>query len=132
MHKLPRLALALSLGLTATLGYAQSWPTKPLRIIVAAPGGSSLDAIARPLADKMKDALGQAIVVENRPAAGGTQATDAVAKSAPDGYTMLLSFNGPLAFAPFLYNKLPYDPQKDLAPIALTTVQPNLLAVSTE
>ena len=132
MHKLPRLALALSLGLTATLGYAQSWPTKPLRIIVAAPGGSSLDAIARPLADKMKDALGQAIVVENRPAAGGTQATDAVAKSAPDGYTMLLSFNGPLAFAPYLYNKLPYDPQKDLAPIALTTVQPNMLAVSTE
>jgi tripartite-type tricarboxylate transporter receptor subunit TctC len=55
-----------------------------------------------------------------------------VAKSAPDGYTMLLSFNGPLAFAPYLYSRLPYDPQKDLAPIALTTVQPNMLAISTE
>ena len=124
-------ALALGVACHTSAARAQDWPSKPLRFIVAAPGGSSLDAIARPLADKLKDALGQAIVVENRPAAGGTQATDAVAKSAPDGYTMLLSFNGPLAFAPYLYTKLPYEPQKDLAPVTVTTVQPNLLAVST-
>ena len=135
-----RLSLAAALAaslvpagvFTAASAQAQTWPSKPIRFIVAAPGGSSLDAIARPLADKIKDSLGQAIVVENRPAAGGTQATDAVAKSAPDGGTMLLSFNGPLAFAPYLYSKLPYDPQKDLAPVALTTVQPNMLAVSTD
>ena len=132
MHRLLRAALGLPFLLVAAGAHAQAWPSKPLRIIVAAPGGSSLDVIARPLADKLKDALGQAVIVENRPAAGGTQATDAVAKSAPDGYTMLLSFNGPLAFAPYLYAKLPYEPQKDLAPVVLTTVQPNMLAVSAD
>ncbi len=111
---------------------AQTWPTRQIRFIVAAPAGSSLDVIVRSLSDRLKDSLGQAIVIENRPAAGGTQATDAVAKSAADGYTLLMSFNGPLAFAPFLYPKLPYDPIKDLAPIVVTTVQPNLLAVSAE
>jgi tripartite-type tricarboxylate transporter receptor subunit TctC len=111
---------------------AQSWPSRPIRLVVAAPAGSSLDVIARAVGDRIKDPLGQPIVVENRPAAGGTQATDAVAKSAPDGYTLLLSFNGPLAFAPYLYPKLPYDPQKDLTPVVLTTVQPNLLAVATD
>ena len=90
MHRLLRAALGLPFLLVAAGAHAQAWPSKPLRIIVAAPGGSSLDVIARPLADKLKDALGQAVIVENRPAAGGTQATDAVAKSAPDGYTMLL------------------------------------------
>ena len=112
--------------------FAQAWPSRPLRMVVAAPAGSSLDVIARAVGDRLKDPLGQPVVVENRPAAGGTQATDAVAKAAPDGYTLLLSFNGPLAFAPFLYPRLPYDPQKDLAPVALTTVQPNLLAVSAD
>ena len=111
---------------------AQSWPTRQIRFIVAAPAGSSLDVIVRSLSDRLKDSLGQAIVIENRPAAGGTQATDAVAKSAADGYTLLMSFNGPLAFAPFLYPKLPYDPIKDLAPVVITTVQPNLLAVSAD
>ncbi|MBL8386559.1 MAG: tripartite tricarboxylate transporter substrate binding protein [Burkholderiales bacterium] len=125
--------LIVLLGLVlAGSTFAQSWPSRPIRFIVSAPAGSSLDVIARPLGDKLKDALGQPVVVENRPAAGGTQATDAVAKSAPDGYTILLSFNGPLAFAPFLYPRLPYDPQKDLAPIVVTTTQPNLLAVSSD
>lgn len=112
--------------------FAQTWPSRPIRLIVAAPAGSSLDVIARAVGDRIKDPLGQAIVVENRPAAGGTQATDAVAKAAPDGYTLLLSFNGPLAFAPYLYPRLPYDPQKELAPVVLTTVQPNLLAVAAD
>ena len=121
------LLLALSNGVSA-----QTWPSRPIRLVVAAPAGSSLDVIARAVGDRIKDPLGQPVVVENRPAAGGTQATDAVAKSAPDGYTLLLSFNGPLAFAPYLYPKLPYDPQKDLAPVVLTTVQPNLLAVAAD
>lgn len=121
------LLLALSNGV-----FAQTWPSRPIRLVVSAPAGSSLDVIARAVGDRIKDPLGQPVVVENRPAAGGTQATDAVAKSAPDGYTLLLSFNGPLAFAPYLYPKLPYDPQKDLAPVVLTTVQPNLLAVAAD
>lgn len=123
-------AALAALLLCAASAQAQTWPARPIRFIVVAPGGSSLDAIARPLSDKLKDLLGQPIVVENRPAAAGTQGTDAVAKAAPDGYTMGLSYNGPLAFAPFLYSKLPYDPLKDLAPVIITTSQPNLLAAA--
>lgn len=110
---------------------AQSFPSKPIRWIVVAPAGSSLDVIARSMQDKLKDSLGQPIVVENRPAAGGTQGTNEVAKSAPDGHTWVMSFNGPLAYAPFLYAKLPYNPARDLQPVVLTTSQPNLIAVST-
>ena len=108
----------------------QTWPDKPIKFIVAAPAGSSLDVLARLIGDKLKDRLGQPVVVENRPAAGGTAATDLVAKSPPDGYSMVMSFNGPLAFGPHLYTKLPYDPQKDLAPVIITSSQPNVLAVT--
>jgi len=97
---------------------------------MTAPAGSSIDVIGRLLADKMREPLGQPVVVEPRPGAGGTLATDLAAKSAPDGYTMVLSFNGPLAFGPHLYARLPYDPFKDLAPVALTTSQPNLLVAN--
>ena len=114
-------------GLSAS---AQTWPAKPLKFVMTAPAGSSIDVIGRILADKLKDALRQPVVVENRAGAGGTLATDFVAKSAADGYTMVLSFNGPLAFGPHLYTKLPYDPLKDLLPVVITTSQPNVLAVS--
>ena len=109
---------------------AQTWPEHPLKFIVAAPAGSSLDVLARAIAEKLKDRLGQPVVVEDRPAAGGTAATDLVAKSPPDGYTMVISFNGPLAFGPLLYAKLPYDPSKDLAPVIITSSQPNVLAIN--
>jgi tripartite-type tricarboxylate transporter receptor subunit TctC len=109
---------------------AQTWPAHPIKFVVAAPAGSSIDVLARTIGDKLKDRLGQPVVVENRPAAGGTVATDLVAKSPPDGYTMLMSFNGPLAFAPYLYSSLAYDPQKDLAAVVTTSSQPNVLAVN--
>ncbi len=109
---------------------AQAYPARPIRFLMTAPAGSSIDVIGRILADKIKDPLGQPILVENRVGAGGTIATDAAAKAAPDGYTMVLSFNGPLAFGPHMYRKLPYDPFKDLAPVIITTSQPNLLAVN--
>jgi tripartite-type tricarboxylate transporter receptor subunit TctC len=112
------------------MAYGQGWPDRPIKFIVAAPAGSSLDVLARTIGDKLKDRLGQPVVVEDRPAAGGTAATDLVAKSAPDGYTMVISFNGPLAFGPHLYSKLPYDPQKDLAPVITTSSQPNVLVVN--
>ncbi|MBK7591180.1 MAG: tripartite tricarboxylate transporter substrate binding protein [Betaproteobacteria bacterium] len=110
---------------------AQTWPDRPLRIVVAAPAGSSLDTLARVIGDRLKDRIGQPAIIENKPAAGGTVATAEVAKSAPDGYTMVLSFNGPLAFAPLL-QKLPYDVAKDLAPVIITSSQPNVLAVNAQ
>ena len=109
---------------------AQSWPAKPIKFVMSAPAGSSIDVIGRILSDKLKDTLRQPVVVENRAGAGGTVATDFVVRSAADGYTMVLSFNGPLAFGPHLYAKLPYDPLKDLIPVVITTSQPNVLAVS--
>ncbi len=114
----------------APAGSGQPWPAKPIKFVMTAPASSSIDVIGRILGDKLKDSLKQPIVIENRAGAGGTIATDFVAKSGPDGYTMVLSFNGPLAFGPHLYAKLPYDPLKDLIPVITTTRQPNVLAVS--
>lgn len=122
------LVLICSLFLAGT-AFAQPWPAKPIRIIVAGAPGSSLDIPVRAVGEKLKDRLGQPIVVENRPAAGGTVATDAAAKAAPDGYTYVMSFNGPLAYGPFLYSRLPYDPQKDLAAVIQMGGQPFVLAV---
>jgi tripartite-type tricarboxylate transporter receptor subunit TctC len=106
--------------------FAQS---RQVRFVVASGAGSSLDVIARAMQDKLAATLGQTIVIENRPQAGGTVASNEVAKSVPDGNTWLLGFNGPVAFAPFLYSKLPYNPLKDLSAVIMTTSQPNVLAV---
>jgi tripartite-type tricarboxylate transporter receptor subunit TctC len=122
--------MAAIVALTLGAAHGETWPDKPIKFVVAAPAGSSIDVLARVIGEKLKDRVGQSIVVENRPAAGGTAATDFVAKSPPDGYTMLMSFNGPLAFGPHLYTKLPYDPQKDLVPVIITSSQPNVLAVT--
>jgi len=131
MNSAVRLLTGIAMAVAFAGGtFAQNWPDRPIKFVVAAPAGSSIDVLARAIGDKLKDKLGQPVVVDNRPAAGGTLATDLVAKSASDGYTMLMSFNGPLAFAPHLYSKLPYDPQKDLAPVVITSSQPNVLAVS--
>jgi len=125
-----RLAIAvMATVLALPLAHAQAWPDKPIRFLMSAPAGSSIDVLGRTIADRLKDRLGQPVVVENKPAAGGTVATAEVAHSAPDGYTMVLAFNGPLAFAPLL-QKLPYDVQKDLAPVIITSSQPNVLAVN--
>ncbi|MBK6335789.1 MAG: tripartite tricarboxylate transporter substrate binding protein [Betaproteobacteria bacterium] len=128
---LVRFLAALAAPFLLTGADAQTWPDRPLRIVVAAPAGSSLDTLARVIGDRLKDRIGQPAIIENKPAAGGTVATAEVAKSAPDGYTMVLSFNGPLAFAPLL-QKLPYDVAKDLAPVIITSSQPNVLAVNAQ
>jgi tripartite-type tricarboxylate transporter receptor subunit TctC len=123
-------ALAAVAALAAApVAFAQGWPEKPVRILVPAPAGSSLDVLARTIGDKLKDKFGQSVVVENKPAAGGTVATAEVVKSAPDGHTLLLGFNGPLATGP-LIQKTAYDVQKDLAPVIITSSQPNVLAVN--
>jgi len=108
---------------------AQSWPDKPVRMIVPAPAGSSLDVIVRSMGEALKSRWGQPLIVENKPGAGGTIGMDAVAKAATDGYTLGIGFNGPIAFGPFMFKKMAYDPAKDLLPIVLTTSQPNVLAV---
>jgi len=124
---LASLAAALVVGASPTL--AQVWPDKPVRILVPAPAGSSLDVLARTIGEKLKDKHGATVIVENKPGAGGTLATTELLKAAPDGNTLLLGFNGPLATGP-LVQKVPYDVQKDLAPIVITSSQPNVLAVN--
>ncbi len=124
-----RTGLGLLLVVATAFAHAQDWPSRPLRFIVPAGPGSSLDVIARLSADRLRETLGQPLVIDNRPAAGGTVGTAACASAAPDGHTMVLGFNGPVALAPFLYSKLPYDPARDLAPVVATTTAPNLLAV---
>jgi tripartite-type tricarboxylate transporter receptor subunit TctC len=124
-----RLTFAIIASLASAVSYAQ-YPTRAIRFVVSAPAGSSLDVIARTIGDRLRSRLAQPIVADNRPAAGGTVAADIIAKSTQDGYTMLISFNGPLAFGPHLYAKLPYEPVKDLAPVIITSSQPNVLAVN--
>jgi tripartite-type tricarboxylate transporter receptor subunit TctC len=125
--------LAAALPALAPLGVrAQAaWPNKPVKIVVPTGPGSSLDLIARSMSDKLGARWGQPVVVENKPGAGGMLGLDIVAK-ASDGHTMAIGFNGPIAFAPFLYRKMPYDPAKDLLPVIMTTSQPNVLAVSVD
>ncbi|HJV75638.1 MAG TPA: tripartite tricarboxylate transporter substrate binding protein [Noviherbaspirillum sp.] len=127
--KFPKTFLIFLLALITSWAQADAWPSRPIRFVVAAPGGSSLDIIARILGDKLKERLGQSIVIDNIPGASGTIATNNVAKASADGYTLLMSYNGPLAFTQFL-TKLPYDPQKDLAPVIQTSSQPNVLAIN--
>jgi tripartite-type tricarboxylate transporter receptor subunit TctC len=131
LRLLPAL-VSLGAGLCMPSAHAQSFPSKPIRWVVVAPAGSSLDVIARAMQDKLKDNLGQAVVVENKPQAGGTLGTNEVAKSSPDGYTWVMSYNGPLSFAPYLYPKLPYQPLKDLQPVMTTTSQPNVIAANAQ
>ncbi|MCA3190440.1 Bug family tripartite tricarboxylate transporter substrate binding protein [Cupriavidus sp. EM10] len=111
------------------VGRADTWPAKPIRMIVPFPAGSSPDLIARIVTEKLAAALGQAVVVENRPGAGGNIGTGLVAKAAPDGYTLLFTINGPLVTAPSLYRHLSYDPMKQLAPVTLVATSPNVLVV---
>lgn len=126
-------AVAVTLSAALTFGsapaHAQSWPTKPVRIVVPAPGGSSLDIVARLLSDKLKDKWGQPVIVDPKPGAGGTIGVDVAAKST-DNHTLVIGFPGPTAYGPFLYKKMPYDVSKDLVPIVITTTQPNVLAVN--
>ncbi len=103
-HLIKGILGATALAMTAMTASAQStWPTKPVKVIVPAPAGSSLDVIVRGMSETLKARWGQPLVVENKPGAGGTIGMDLVAKSAPDGYTLGIGFNGPIAFGPFMF-----------------------------
>lgn len=106
------------------------WPERPIHIVVPFPPGSSPDLLARTISEPLSQALGQPVVVDNKPGAGGNIGTRMVAKGTPDGYTLVYTINGPLVTAPELYTKtLGYDPLKDLQPITLVATSPNVLTV---
>ncbi len=119
-------AAALTL---AGAAFAQAWPSKPIKIIVPYPPGGTSDILARAVGQKMGEQYGQAVVVENKPGATGNIGADFVAKSAPDGYTVLLADIGSLAIAPSVVPTLAFDPVKDFAPVAMVAYSPHLLVV---
>jgi len=123
----------LALGTATTLApaaFAQAWPAKPIRLIVPFPPGQATDILARLLADQLGKALGQQVVVENRPGAGGSIGADAAAKAPPDGYTLVMVTISTHGIAPAIYPRLPYDVQKDFAPIANIALTPQVLMAS--
>ncbi|MCX8098824.1 MAG: tripartite tricarboxylate transporter substrate binding protein [Casimicrobiaceae bacterium] len=107
-----------------------AWPTKAVRIIVPFPPGGSVDVTTRQLAQKLAESLGQPVVVENRPGAGGNIGMEALARSAPDGYTLGIGALSTHAVNPWLYPKMPFDPQRDFAPVSLLVVTPNVLVTN--
>ena len=126
-----RTLIALALAAPASRAAAQAYPTKPIRLVVPFPPGGGTDILARVLGARLTQALGQTVVVENKPGAGGNIGVDAVAKAPPDGYTLVLGQTSNLAINPTLYPRLPYDPLKDLAPVALVASAPLVLVVPT-
>jgi tripartite-type tricarboxylate transporter receptor subunit TctC len=124
------LIAAVGLALAATnTAQAQTWPQKPVHIIVAFTPGSATDIMARAVSNELSERLGQPVIVENRPGAGGTIAAAQVAKATPDGYTLLVNSSGHTV-NPWIYEKLPYDTAKDLMGVTIIARQPNVLVVS--
>jgi tripartite-type tricarboxylate transporter receptor subunit TctC len=107
----------------AASAWSQAYPSRPVRVVVPWPPGQATDIAARVVAERLQSALGQPFVIENRPGAGGAIGTDAVAKAAPDGYTILAASSGPISIMPNL-QKIPYEPLKDLAPVSLICMTP--------
>src|SRR5271156_2258980 len=124
------LAAMLVLALAPVSARADDYPSHPIRLIVPyAPAGGA-DAVARIVAKRVSETIGQPIAVENRGGAGSIIGTEMVKKADPDGYTLLLGQSGPISINPAIYRKLPYDPVKDFAPVTLTTSFPYIMVVS--
>ena len=124
-----KIAIALSLLLASFAVAADEWPQRPVKIIAPFAAASTPDTFARLLAENLRKRLGQPVIVENRPGAGGMVGTDAVAKAPPDGYTIGVSIVGPLVNNKMLYKKMPYDPDRDLVPITIAVTQASLIVV---
>ena len=125
-----RAAFVAVLGFGIAAATAQTYPSKPIRLINPLGTGGSAEALARTIAKGLSDGLGQPVIVETKSGATGTIGADYVAKSPPDGYTLLYGVTGTNSIAPSLYRKLPYDPEKDLAPISIAFSGPNVLIVN--
>ena len=126
------LAVAAPSISTAQTNSPTNWPNKPIRFVVPYPPGGPLDQVARFLAEKMRESLGQPVVVENRAGAGGNIGADAVAKAAPDGYSIVMGAVATHAINPALYAKMPYDANKDFTPITRVAIVPNVLVLNNE
>jgi tripartite-type tricarboxylate transporter receptor subunit TctC len=120
------------LTMLAPQAHAQDYPAKPIRFIVPYPPGGPLDSIARLLAERIKTGLGQPVIVDNRPGAGGNIGADAAAKAPPDGYTIVMGAVATHAINPALFPKMPYDPVRDFAPVSLVASVPNVLVLNVE
>ena len=120
------IAISLLIGTAA----AQDYPSRPIRLVVTVPPGGAADFIARLVGGRLQEAMGQPVLVENRGGAGGTIAADAVAKAAPDGYTLLQNSITTHGIGPHLYSKLPYDPVKDFAPVSGLALLPLIMSVN--
>ncbi len=132
MKPIIRLFAGVALAALASAAGAQAWPSKPIKWIVPfAPGGTT-DILARTVAEKLQGVLGQPVVIENKPGAGGAVGAEFTAKAAPDGYTIMGGTISTHAINASLYAKLPYDPVKDFAPITLIARVPNMLVINPE
>ena len=131
MPRIVRLLLTvLALASPGAAAQAQAWPDKPIRFIVPSPPGGGTDSLTRLLANKLGETLKWQMAVDNRPGAGGNLGLDIAAKAAPDGYTLVMGESSNLAINPYLYKKLPFDPAKDVTPVALVGTVPLVLVVS--
>lgn len=126
------IAIAVPKTSSAQGNVPNNWPNKPIKFVVPYPPGGPLDQVARLLAEKMRDSLGQPVVVENRAGAGGNIGADAVAKAAPDGYSIVMGAVATHAINPALYAKMPYDANKDFTPITRVAIVPNVLVLNSE
>ena len=128
MHAVLKL-LAFALASTTLVAVAQTYPVKPVRIVVPFPAGGGVDLTARTVGQKLSDYLGQQMVIDNRAGAAGTIGAENVAKSPPDGYSLLVPGPGSVAVAPLLFPKLGYNPLKDLAPITMLVTMPYIIVM---
>jgi tripartite-type tricarboxylate transporter receptor subunit TctC len=131
-RRLVTLAFATAAVLAGTLAQAQDYPARPIQVIAPFAGGSASDVVLRIMLDRMARTLGQPFVVDNRPGAGGNIGTQAVTRTAPDGYTLVMSSVGPLAANRTLFKSLGYDPEKDFSPISLFAILPNVVVINSK
>src|SRR6478735_5523192 len=125
-----RALLFMVAAASACVAWGQPYPAKPIRLVAPSTPGDAPDVIARLIADKLSPALGQQVVVENRPGAGGVVGSDYVAKAAPDGYTLIMGNAGSHGINAAVYSTLPYDIQKDFAPVSQVAVAPNVMVIN--
>jgi tripartite-type tricarboxylate transporter receptor subunit TctC len=124
------LVLILAFASAATATRADDYPTHPIRLIVPFAAGGAADSVARIIGKRIGDALGQTVVVEDRGGGGGIIGAEVVSSAPPDGYTLLLGQSGPISINPGIYKKLPYDPEKDFAPVSMTSAYPYIVVVN--
>jgi len=131
-----KILMSCGAGVVSAFAYgqviAQEFPSKSIRLVAPIAASGMTDIVARQMAQKLQERLGVPVVVDNKPGAGGNIGVEAVVRAAPDGYTLLLAFPGPIVVNPSLYKNLTYDPVRDLAPVSLLTSYPLLLAVNAQ